>query len=1206
MLIGDLFERQVTRAIPPVVYFHEQEPAELKREVEEYIITGGYPRDDLRATEDGIHEQLVRLLSGIRREMKEKPGGPELPASWISGFYGSGKSSFAKLLGLALDGRKLPDGKPLADALLAQDHSPGAAELRLAWQNLVRDIQPIAVVFDVGSKARDDEHIHAVVVRQLQQRLGYCTTSNLVAEYELKLEMERLHPAFMDKVLEVHKKPWGQLKDSQLAEDYFSAALHALQPDLFPSETAWVDSRTGSRFEGKRSADEAVQAIEEMLRQRCPGRTLFIVADEVSQYVHDDDDRMLALQSFVAALGQRMKGQAWILATGQQKLEEGTGVATAILKLKDRFPPPLRVHLGVANIRDVVHKRLLRKKKVIESDLKELFHKHRPELELYAYRGDEISETDFVEVYPMLPGHVDLILDITTNLRSRSTRIQGDAYAIRGLLQLLGDLFRERELARYEVGRLITLDLIYDVLHSALDSDVQMTLARALDFCSKGQNPLMARVVKAVAMLELVQEKEKTSAELVARCLYERMGDGNLLSSVQTALDALVGESLLGYSEKTGYKIESSAGQEWQRERDGYAPSAEQLSEKVVHVLEPLFGEPKERPALGGVSIPWLVLFSDDVRAKDLHVKDERKHTVVTVDFQFTKGQGPDQWVPRSDTAAYKDRIVWVVGDMDGVRYAATKLVQSERMIERYGTRPSTLLGDEKARLLIEERNRRDAAQRELTDTVKGAFMSGQLYFRGRRRAPRDFGASFNTALSAFANQIVNELYPHPTTFSVTEKEILYLIENAELTAPPPVHGQDRLGILSLDAGRYEVTCNGRVPTDIISYVKEHGGITGSTLLAHFGAPPHGVPPDVLRAAVVGLLRGNKLRIELAGIGEITSVRDEGARELLKETGLRKAKLTENTVETLSPRDRNAICALFRDLLNKDVARDNDAIADAVADKFAGVRERLTELGERFRRLPKDTTYPMALTKLERALESCRRDRRVEPTVLAVKRSLNVLRDGFTLLRRMETDLTQQAIDVLRQAEDVRNHVWPPLASVTATAEARAAASAIDAHLSTERPWEDTADLVEHIEHLRNEYRARRRAILDAHDSQVDLAIERLKRRSGFERLDPDQRHQVLRHLREGTSPGTDENAIAPALEALESQLAARREAAEQKARAALDALLESLGETPVVEVAFDLSGREVETEAELERLLDELRRRILHELSAHHRVRLR
>ena len=590
MLIGDLFERDVTRTIPPVVYFHEQEPSELQREVEEYIITGGYPARDPRATEGGIHEQFLRLLPAMRREL-DAAGGPRNPACWISGFYGSGKSSFAKLLGLALDARKLPDGKPLSDALLAQDHSPDAAKFRLAWDNLVTGIQPIAIVFDVGSKARDDEHIHAVAVRELQHRLGYSKTSNLVAEYELKLEIDGLHPAFMDKVQELHGRPWGDIKDSQLAEDYFSAAMHGLKPDLFPDPMSWVDSRSGSQFESKRSADEAVQAMQRMIEHRCPGRTLFMVVDEVSQYVHDDEDRMLALQSFVEALGQRMKGKAWLLATGQQKLEEGTGVAPSIIKLKDRFPPSLRVHLGIANIRDVVHKRLLRKKKLLESDLKSLFQRHRPDLELYAYRGNEISETDFVEVYPMLPGHIGLLLDITTGLRSRSSRTQADSHAIRGLLQLLGDMFRDKDLARYEVGRLVTIDLVYDVLHSALSDDVQRTIARALELCVRRDRPLMARVVKAIAMLELVQERQKTSTELIARGLYTQLGQGNQQPAIQQAIDALMAENLLGYSEKTGYKIESSAGQEWQRERDAYGPGVEQQSTEVQKALPDLIGE---------------------------------------------------------------------------------------------------------------------------------------------------------------------------------------------------------------------------------------------------------------------------------------------------------------------------------------------------------------------------------------------------------------------------------------------------------------------------------------------------------------------------------------------------------------------------------------------------------------------------------------
>lgn len=1203
MLIQDVFERDVTRAIPPVVYFHEDDPEALAREVEEYIVTGGFDKGDSRHIEDGIHEQFVRLLRGIRSELETHATG--LPACWVSGFYGSGKSSFAKLLGLSLDGRTLPDGRALSEALLAQDRSPDAHALKKEWALLAsRMKQSIAVVFDVGSKARDDEQIHAVILRELQKRLGYSKQSALVAEHELRLEKEGLYEAFLEKAREANGKPWSELKDRPLAEDYFSAALHALQPDVYTDPLRWVEARTGSRFDGKASADEAVVAIDEMIALRCPGRTLFIVVDEVSQYVHDDNDRMLGLQSFVSALGQRMKGRAWLVATGQQKLEEVSTVGSAIVKMKDRFPPALRVHLGVTNIRDVVHKRLLRKDKVVEKDLRALYERHRAELSLYAYRGDEITELDFVEIYPMLPGHVPLLLDITTGLRS-SVRGQGDSHGVRGLLQLLGDLFREKELARHELGYLVTLDLVYDILHSALPPDLQHTIGKALEVANKRGSKLMERVVKAVAMLALAQtETKKTTAELVARCLYEKLGHKNLEPDVQKALDDLRAEGLVSYSEQTGYKVESSAGQEWQRERDDYVPSPDAQSAAVQSALHTILGD-VDKVQLESLALPWVVLYSDHLGAREVHVRDVAKlQTVLTVDLQLTKGEGSDVWVVRSDQSTHKNRIVWVAGDSEGVRHAATKLLRSARMIERYGGRQT--LEAEKQGLLIDERNRHDAAERELYGAIKDAFMAGRFYFRGRETQAKDVGSAFSPALKAFGTRVVSDLYPNPTTYSVTEKELLYLYDNVELSAPPPVFGQDKLGLLTLDAGRYEVTCNGRIPSDILALVRERGAVTGATLLSELVEPPHGVPPDVQRAAIIGLLRGGKVRIDVPGVDMLTSVRDEGARELLKDGSFRKATITENTKETISPRDRNAICLMFREMLGKEVARSDDAIAEAVTDRFGAVRARLTHLEERFRKLPKDTPYPAALKKLGDALEACRRDRKVEPMVREIKRALPDLRDGLVLLRRMETDLTDEAIARLREAEGVLLHTYPDLSAAGASEEARASAAAIEAHLRLERSWEDTGELEPHVARMRSEYRERRRAVLAEHGKAVELVLDALKRRPGFEKLDPDQRHSVLRHVREGAEPGTDDKAVAPSLEALPALLEGKRAKAEAKAIAALDALLETMGARATVEVPLGVSGREIETEAELDRLLADIRARILHELSAKHRVRIK
>src|SRR5690606_32751904 len=168
MKIYELFKSSVTRDIPPVVYFHEQSPEKLASEVREYIVTGGWPEGHPHWGKKGIHEHYVRLLTNICREF-DKPGGPELPAAWISGFYGSGKSSFAKLLGLSLDDKRLPDGSRLADAWLARDTSKAAPELHDAWNELLAKVEaPIAVVFDIGGVSRGDEHIHSAVVRQVQ------------------------------------------------------------------------------------------------------------------------------------------------------------------------------------------------------------------------------------------------------------------------------------------------------------------------------------------------------------------------------------------------------------------------------------------------------------------------------------------------------------------------------------------------------------------------------------------------------------------------------------------------------------------------------------------------------------------------------------------------------------------------------------------------------------------------------------------------------------------------------------------------------------------------------------------------------------------------------------------------------------------------------------------------------------------------------
>lgn len=1211
MLINDLFEKDVTRDINPVVYFHEDDPAKVAEEVSEYIITGGYPEGDPRANEHGIHEQFVRLLTGIAGEL-EKPEGPDQPAAWISGFYGSGKSSFAKLLGLSLNQLKLPSGTLLSEALLKQDDSPNRDEFFAAWKRVVSKIKPMAVVFDIGSVARDDEHIHSAVVRRCQTAMGYCKFS-AVADHEMKLEADGFYEAFLAKVKQLHGKPWSEIKDKQLAEDYFSASLFALQPELYGDEMAWADAKAGNKI--SLSAEEAVQAIQHMLDARYPGRHLFIVVDEVSQYVHDDEDRMLKLQSLVVTLGQRLRGRVWLLATGQQKLEEG---ATANLsKMKDRFPAHLRVHLGTNNIRDVVHQRLLKKKHTVRAQLEELFEEHRPDLSLYGYECQHAKLNDLIDIYPMLPGHIDLLMEITTGLRDRSSRVQGDSHAIRGLLQMLGDLFRNSDLGNHEIGTLITLDLIYRVLHTALDADVQTTLTRAFDYCTKhpdwnaAEKRLAERVLKAVSLLELLpDERVKKDAELIARSLYERLGQGSQKDAIQKLLDVLRGAGHVDYSEKSGYKIQSSAGQEWQKERDKYAVGVEKIGEKVQAALEWGMGD-VEKADREGLTIPWQAWFSNSLGIVDAQVKQERSATKMEVDFRYlAKGQTEkSEWVSRSDSAHLKNRIIWVAGEHDGVREAASKLVRSERMMERYEGSEASLKAD-KRRFLTEERNSHEDARRALKRAVEQAFLEGTLYFRGKDYDARECGSSLGSALKDVGDRAVKLLYPNPVTFRVTEGDLKFLVDSADLGAPPPVFGESKLGILIQDSGRFEATCSGQVPSEIFGVIEKQAGVSGSTLLSHFGGPPYGYTSDIVRACLVGLLRGRKLRARVPGVGELTSFRDEGVRELFKDQTLRKTEFFPHLDDNKpTPRDLNAICKMFKEQFGKDVAREPEAIAEAV-EHFASAREQLTELLHLLVRLPGKGQLKQ-LEQLEKALEDCRRKRQVDPTLLALKRHLTQLGDGLTELRRLRTDVTEEVVREVAQAKDFEDIYGPQLQADVLAGHLEAslvqnAAAILREGLESTRPWEAVGSLRASVSELKSVYMRRRGELLASHQARIEDALKSLKLKDGFDTLSQDEQHQVLSHVREGASFDTKVDSPAPSLADLELHSAPRIRAAFEKALAQLDELREAQGVRPTVTVSLRASGREIETEDELERFLDEVRQQVLVEIRAARRVRLK
>jgi hypothetical protein len=1038
----------------------------------------------------------------------------------------------------------------------------------------------------------------------VQKRLGYCPDP-YVAEMELRLERDGHWEAFKAAAERTLGKSWDQAKNEALADDQFSQVMHALFPERFVDPMAWIVARAGTPSTAT-SGEEATRAIRDMLEFRAKGKTLFVVVDEISQYVYRDHERMLKLQSFVTGLGQRLKGKVWLLVTGQKQLEDTSDDQDVLGKMKDRFPERLRVHLSATNIRDVVHKRLLTKKKAGVEVLRELFRKHRNDLRLFAYDCDDITEEDFIEVYPLLPGHIDLILQITSALRTRSTRSQGDDQTIRGLLQLLGELFRSQKLADAEVGALVTLDRVYEIQHTALDSDVQNSMARVLHYCDQHGLTLAARAAKAVALLELIQDQRPTDAKLVAACLYDRLDLGSQEEKVAEALEELRRHNLLGYSEKHGYKVQSSAGEEWERERRDVRVPFERISEVVREQLKLLVADP-EQPKMKGQKFPWRAFFSDGRGVSDAQLTSGRDPASIKVDLRLVLDREPNTWVNRSAESTFSDRILWVVGESDDLETAAREFCRSDIMVRSNKPRRESLTR-ERQRLLFEEEGRLEELQTKLKRAVDQAFTNGDLYFRGKRTQGRDLGASFGQVLTAISERVLPELFHAFVAPSgrISDAEVMQLIE-VTLNAPSPVFVKE-LGILSLDAGKYEPTCHGVVPRGIEEYIKAENGVSGARLLEHFGGPPYGYAPEMVRACVAGLLRSHRVRIQPEGGQEISAVRDAGTRDVFeKDRDFKRATIFPAGDDAISPKDRARICKLFENRLGQRIDREPDAIAEAVAQHFPRRAEVLRDVYRRLDRLPRDTVrMPYALEHLDQALTRCvSKSRNTEPTVRECLKQLDVLNDGLALLARLASELTDEAIEAVRRAYDVAHYQGKQLEELGDLDEAAAQALAqVREQLTSEKPWVDIVAIEPHLNTLREAYRARRKQLLRAQEEAAEDARRELKARAGFATLTADQAHHVLKPISEVLA-GADGEALQPTLLILRDGYQVNLRRALEEANERLDQILSSGAKPAIRKLPLNLHNREITSPEELEQLLQELRARVLEQLEAGVRVRL-
>ena len=169
--IADLFASDINRKIEEVIKVDQTAEDIVAGEVDEYVVTAA------------IKRHFVEVLEGYK-ETPQKPN--EGIAVWVSGFFGSGKSSFAKLLGLTVENRTVL-GESVSDRFLRRTNDK---KLSVVLKTINEQIPTHTVIFDVSTDRgirSGNQMPSEIIYRRFLASLGYSDELDL-SELEINLE----------------------------------------------------------------------------------------------------------------------------------------------------------------------------------------------------------------------------------------------------------------------------------------------------------------------------------------------------------------------------------------------------------------------------------------------------------------------------------------------------------------------------------------------------------------------------------------------------------------------------------------------------------------------------------------------------------------------------------------------------------------------------------------------------------------------------------------------------------------------------------------------------------------------------------------------------------------------------------------------------------------------------------------------------------
>jgi len=572
MIIREMFADDINRKINGVIKVDQAGDDITWQELNEYVIT------------KELKKHFITFFNYYSDTFDEPTADMGV---WISGFFGSGKSHFLKMLSYILENRTVKGIKTVE--LFRKKFEDDPATFMLIDKATKGETETILFNIDIeGSINKDKTAVLRVFAKMFYTHLGFYGENLKVAKLEQFIAKKGKTEEFCRVFEEKNGSPW---LESRAAFAFFEDdVVETLVEVLGMSETAahnWFDGTETTEM----SIAQLVSEMKEYVDRKSANFRLLFMIDEVGQYVGTDTDMLLNLQSLTEKIGSECEGKVWVIATGQEAIDEIIKVRSdEFSRIQARFKT--RLSLSSSSVDEVIQKRILKKTPEAAGELENVYNQNDSVLRNLFSFSDSVLDikgyagaNEFAVNFPFVPYQFIIMQKVFAEIRKHGNsgkHLSGGERSMLSGFQEAAQAIQEKD--EYA---LVPFFRFYDTVHSFLDGSIRRVIERCTRAATDG-NGVEGQDIDVLKLLYLVRyiDDIKASIDNIAILMADdiRVDKIILRESVKSSLDRLMSQNYIG---RTGdsYNFLTDEEQDIQREIKSTNVDTASIVERIAHTI---------------------------------------------------------------------------------------------------------------------------------------------------------------------------------------------------------------------------------------------------------------------------------------------------------------------------------------------------------------------------------------------------------------------------------------------------------------------------------------------------------------------------------------------------------------------------------------------------------------------------------------------